>query len=30
MGGAYVPKVMSSNPGAGYWMGMTFFHIDLL
>ena len=19
-----------SNPGAGYWMDMTFFHIDLL
>ena len=26
----HVPKVMGSNPGAVYWMDMTFFHIDLL
>ena len=23
-------KVVGSNPGAVYWMDMTFFHIDLL
>ena len=26
----HVPKVVGSNPCAGYWMDMTFFHIDLL
>ena len=26
----HVPKVVGSNPGAVYWMEMTFFHIDLL
>ena len=26
----HVPKVVGSSPGAGYWMDMTFFHIDLL
>ena len=27
MGGeeTHVPKVVGSNPGAGYWMDMTFF-----
>ena len=26
----HVAKVVGSNPGAIYWMDMTFFHIDLL
>ena len=30
MGGDSRPKVVGSNPGAGYWMDVTFFHIDLL
>ena len=31
MGGDSGSKgVVGSNPGAGYWMDMTFFHIDLL
>ena len=25
MGGDHVPKVVGSNPGALYWMDMTFF-----
>ena len=26
----YVREAMGSNPGVVYWMGMIFFHIDLL
>ena len=28
--GTHVPKVVGMNPGAVYWMDMTFFHIGLL
>ena len=26
----HILKVVGLNPGAIYWMDMTFFHIDLL